>query len=55
MPPNVLDLAQLPRERAAAEDVLCVVTHAFAKLTVGRHHPDRRLELRDEAGDLIVA
>src|SRR2546425_12550181 len=50
-----LGLAELPRKGAAADDALRLVTDAFAQLAVGGHHPDRRLELRYEARDLIVA
>ena len=47
--------SELPRERAAADDALCVIVHTVAQLSVRGDDPDGRFELFDETGYLVVA
>jgi hypothetical protein len=46
--------SQLPGEGTAADDAIGVVPDALPEPAVGGDDPDRRLELSDEAGDLVV-
>jgi hypothetical protein len=49
-----LQALKLARKRAASENPLRVRLDAPPELAVGRHHPDRRLELRHTTRDLVV-